>query len=124
MAKKQIKDTNVIQTPDVEVNPIFFVPDDVIDIKVKDEGAPKALELDFSGFGMVEDTTTDPGNTPSTGSTGGTSSNLPDPPDSVRLVSQNVKFGPDGTQLVDIVIEWDAVPNAVDYEVRYSEITA
>lgn len=43
-----------------------------------------------------------------------------DVPGSFEIVSQTVKTGPDGSQVVDVVIEVEEVPGAVKYEVRLS----
>lgn len=41
-----------------------------------------------------------------------------DPPESLEIVDQNVRTGPDGRQVVDIIIEVEDVVGAQDYDIR------
>ncbi len=43
------------------------------------------------------------------------------PPTNLRIKSQAVRFGPDGRQIVDTIIEWDEVLSADEYEVQYTK---
>lgn len=43
----------------------------------------------------------------------------PDVPTGLRVVSQETKIGDDGRSVVDVVIEFDGIDDAVSYEVRF-----
>lgn len=42
-------------------------------------------------------------------------------PRNVEILSQTIKFAPDGTQYVTVVVQFDEVPNAQYYETRISK---
>lgn len=46
------------------------------------------------------------------------SNDILEPPGSFEILSQTVRTGPDGTQVIDIVIEVEDMPGATDYDVR------
>jgi hypothetical protein len=41
-------------------------------------------------------------------------------PDSFSIISQTVRTAADGSQVIDIVLDLEEVPNAINYEVRVS----
>lgn len=43
------------------------------------------------------------------------------PPKNIKIKSQTIKFGPDGTQFVDVVVEFDEVDGASNYDVRITK---
>lgn len=43
-------------------------------------------------------------------------------PQSYAVVSQVVRTGPDGTQVVDVVVDVEDVPGALEYEVRVTPV--
>lgn len=45
----------------------------------------------------------------------------PEVPQDIQIISQTVRTGPDGSQVVDVVIEVDDVPDAVQYDVRVTK---
>lgn len=110
----QIRDTDIIQTPAVTVDPRLFVPDDVIDIKVKspeiDPENPSDVPTGEEGEIIVDAEGAD------------NISNLQDftlpTPNSVTVVEQTIRFAPDGRAVVDVVIEVEDVPGVDNYDVR------
>lgn len=45
------------------------------------------------------------------------------PPNSIQIVQQTVRTAPDGRQVVDIVIEVEDVPGALNYDIRVTKET-
>lgn len=43
-------------------------------------------------------------------------------PDGFSIAEQSVRTGPDGTQVVDVIIEVDDIDGAVNYEVRLTKV--
>lgn len=46
------------------------------------------------------------------------SNDILDPPDSLVIVSQTVRTAPDGRQVVDVVVEVEDIPSALNYDIR------
>jgi len=70
---------------------VEFTEDDFVDYE--DDAAP--------GSGFVEDEL--------------------DPPSSMEVVSQTVRTGPDGNQVVDVVIDVEDIDGAINYEFRITK---
>jgi hypothetical protein len=120
----QIRDTDIIRTPEVTVDPRLFVPDGVIDVQAKsteiDPDNPVDVpELDVvdetTGEGVIYDSFDDAGRDSTDNDT------LP-APQSIEVVQQDVKFGPDGSVLVDVIIAVEEAPGITDYEVRVTKV--
>lgn len=132
----QIRDTDIIQTPPVTLDPRLFVPDGVIDIGVKsteiDPDNPTANPLDDeeiteNGSGTDVGTGDDGGDSPvytpptnDVPAENGESDALP-VPQSINIVSQTIRIAPDGSSLVDVVIEIDDIPGVTNFDVRVTK---
>jgi hypothetical protein len=120
---KQIKDINVIKREESLINPIFFVPPDVIDVR------PGVREQDyyedptaFDEF-VIDDLNTinDAGNNNNIDDGLEDSEDFIQVPEYVRIVEQQIRFAPDGTAVVDVIIEIDEVASATEYDVRVTK---
>lgn len=132
----QIRDTDIIRTPEVAIDPRLFIPDGVIDIGVKsseidpDNPTPTADNGETS-----EDTVDSPTDTVGTGDgtdvvytpptndvpvESGELDMLPTP-QSIVIVSQTIRIAPDGSSLVDVVIDVEDIPGVSNYDVRVTK---
>jgi len=48
-------------------------------------------------------------------------SRVPETPAILSIVSQEIRFSPDGKAIVDIILEIQDVPNAIEYDVRITK---
>jgi hypothetical protein len=115
---KQIRDNQIIKTPEVVVDPRFFVPSDVLGIRpattedlIPDDPEEfledgSDYDPDFSPDGEIEITG------PGSDATGLQT------PQTVTIVSQTARITADGTTVVDVVISVENVMGATNYEVR------
>jgi len=111
---EQIKDTNVIQTPDVVINPIFFLPPDVVDMR---SGANEPEDLEFPEIGLDDVVSADDPLPPDDGDIPG-DSGLPVP--DFEVVQQIVRIAPDGNAVVDLILEFDD-NGGEEYDVRVTK---
>lgn len=126
----QISTANVIKTPEVVLNPVFFLPPDVIDVRVG--GSSEPVEED----GVTYDDIIDADDALVDGSTdnGGISDtpNIPTDDDGegaevlptpqwMNIIDQQVRIAPDGKAVVDVVIELEDVTGATEYDVRMTK---
>lgn len=95
----QIRDTNVVKTPEVVIDPSFFLPPDVIDMRA---GYTETIEEDNSSFDDIVDADEPVVNTGPDDSAHGLSA-----PENFKVVEQTVRIGPDGNAVVDVVIEFE-----------------
>jgi hypothetical protein len=113
----QIRDTDIIRTPEVTVDPRLFVPEGVIDMSVKSPEIDPDNPVDVPDI----DEGVAPGEIISDAGADNIS-NLEDftlpTPNSVTVVEQTMRFGPDGRAVVDVVIEVEDVPGISNYDVR------
>lgn len=105
---RQIKDTNVVKTPPVVIDPAFFMPDDVLGMESKDNnGAPYEISPnEDNGSGSVAVVPVIAGLDLLS-------------PSNLHIVSQTVVFAPDGSPRVDVVFEFNDVDGAANYEIRW-----
>lgn len=93
---QQIRDTNVIKTPEVVINPQFFLPPDVIDMRSgyvdQFEEADVSVDEESDADAPLNDDA---------------ESNGLDAPENFSVVDQIVRIGPDGNAVVDVIIEFD-----------------
>ncbi len=94
---QQIKDTNVIKTPEVVINPQFFLPPDVIDMR---SGYTDTIEENDVSVDDVVDAD-DPVAPDANDDDGGLEA-----PENFSVVEQIVRIGPDGNAVVDVIIEF------------------
>lgn len=120
----QIKDTNIIRTPETTLDPRLFIPPDVIDMKSKSieidpENPISAPNLDepgdeTTGDGVIYDIFD------TTEGVGTNNDTLPTP-ESISIVQQVIKFAPDGRAYVDVIVEVENVPGITNYELRINK---
>lgn len=125
----QISTANVIKTPEVVLHPTFFVPSDVVDVRVQDISDPSeedGVTYDdvIDAVDVIDGSTDDSGisDTPnvSTDDDGEGVEVLPTP-QWMSIVSQQVRISPDGKAVVDVVIELEDVTGATEYDVRITK---
>lgn len=116
---KQVK-----QVQPVEIDPNFFLPPNVVDMRYADIDEADDSATTRSDTGEVvsvnydevdySDLITDPGT--------GTVPPLLFPPDSVTLVSQQVRVTDDGRFVVDVILEVEDIPGVINFDVRTAKI--
>jgi len=125
----QISTANVIKTPEVVLHPAFFLPPDVVDIRVSDTSDPSeedgvtfddVIDADDVIDGSADDGgISDTPNIP-TDDDGEGVEVLPTP-QWMNIISQQVRIAPDGKAVVDVVIELEDVTGASEYDVRITK---
>jgi len=130
----QIRDTDVIRTPEVNLDPRLFIPDGVIDIGTKSTEIDPDNPTPTSDTGETSDDAVDSGT--GTGSGGDvdyeppTNDDIPvesgEPdmlptPQFIEIVSQKIRIAPDGSSLVDVVINVEDIPGVTHYDVRVTK---
>lgn len=105
---------------DVAIDPaFFFVPEDVVDVRAGSGDDPDpSLQVeenwteDAADTIALEDATTIEDVAAALGI---------ETPQSLTIVSQEVRVAPDGRSLVDIVLDVEDVPGASNYELRVTK---
>jgi hypothetical protein len=126
----QISTANVIKTPEVVLNPAFFLPPDVIDVRVADTSDP--TEEDGVTYDdvisaddvLIDGSTSDDGvsDTPNVPTDDdGEGAELLPTPQWMSIIDQQVRIAPDGKAVVDVVIELEDVTGATEYDVRITK---
>lgn len=118
----QIRDSSIIRTPEVQIDPRFSFPDDVVDLHIThyDEEQPESYD-DNDNSSLTEVTldqtipSSDVLDEPDNASTSLSA------PQTLTIISQTVRISPDGTSVVDVVIEVEDVPGAESYELRVTK---
>lgn len=127
----QIKTTNVIKAPEAVLHPTFFLPPDVIDMRVADTSDPSEGDgVTFDDIVDVDDVLSDDAlgfedgisDTPniSTDDDGEGVEVLPTP-QWMTIIDQQVRIAPDGKAVIDVVIELEDVTGATEYDVRMTK---
>jgi len=106
MADKTISSKSVVKTAPVEVTPLSTLPPGL------DEGQYVLIDGTESEVLVTEL------DMPPIVEAGGTTL---DTPENVFIKSQTLRFFPDGTFVVDVVVSFDEVKGAEDYDVRISQ---
>lgn len=126
----QISTANVIKAPEVILNPAFFLPPDVVDVRVADTSEPTEDDgvtyddvIDADDV-IVDGSEVDSGisDTPNipTDDDGEGAEMLPTP-QWMNIIDQQVRIAPDGKAVVDVVIELEDVTGAAEYDVRITK---
>lgn len=132
----QIRDTDIIRTPEVTLDPRLFIPDGVIDIGVKSTEIDPDNPTPTADTGETSDDATDSNSEVGTGdggevvyepptnddipTEGGESDMLPTP-QFIEIVSQTIRIAPDGSSMVDVVINVEDIPGVTNYDVRVTK---
>ena len=112
---------NVAQSQDVALDPNFFLPPNVVDLRYissddfNDVPSDESQEEDIVDDGL----TAEPEGDLSPVDLGGTS--VLSPPANITVVSQTVRVLSGGGYVVDVVIDVEDVDNALYYETRLSK---
>lgn len=120
-------DKSVKHSPPLELDPNFFLPPNVIDMRYVNTEEDSDSGLVRTESGEVTSVTYDEVDSTDfqedSESTDGDSeeSTLPTP-DSLTLVSQEVRVTADGKFVVDVVLEVADVSGAANYEVRVTKV--
>lgn len=129
----QISTANVIKTPEVVLNPQFFLPPDVVDVRVADTSDPSeedgvtyddVIDADDALADGSDDSSTDGGvsDTPSIPSDDdGEGAEVLPTPQWMNIIDQQVRIAPDGKAVIDVVIELEDVTGATEYDVRMTK---
>lgn len=107
MADRTVSDKRVVKTSPVEISPISALPPGL------DEGRYRTA--------MDDDATIDAPiflDSPAAEYAPGTG-NLLDTPTDISIKSQTLRFAPDGTLVVDVVVSIGEVKGATNYELRH-----
>jgi hypothetical protein len=116
-----INSNQIIKKPDIVIDPNFFLPPGVVDARY-----PNGDETDQAETTDTEITETVDGSVDSpfdesleTGEDNNVSTLFP--PDSVIVVSQVIRTGDNGQQVVDVIIEVEDVPTSIQVDVRMAK---
>jgi hypothetical protein len=129
----QISTANVIKTPEVILNPQFFLPPDVIDVRVADTSDPSQEDgvtyddvidaddvlADGSDDSSIDGGVSDTPNIPSDDD--GEGAEVLPTPQWMNIIDQQVRIAPDGKAVIDVVIELEDVTGATEYDVRMTK---
>lgn len=127
----QISTANVIKTPEVVLHPEFFLPPDVVDVRVGDTSDPTeedgvtyddvidADDVITDGSTSDEDIVVDTPNVPIDDD--GEGAEVLPTPQWMQIIDQQVRIAPDGKAVVDVVIELEDVTGATEYDVRMTK---
>lgn len=118
-----INSNEIIKKPDIVIDPNFPLPPGIVDARYPDEEEIDQNEIDqttedgdavvSSTIGFVEPEEDPAENNPI----------ILYPPDSLAVVSQTVRMGDNGQQVVDVVIEVLDVDSSIQIDVRMSKAT-
>lgn len=99
---------------DAVIDPNFFLPPGVIDMRYSTE-QDVSSEDDYTSDEEVDVTVVE------VGVTDNSQADTLTPPDNITIISQTVKISPDGHEVVDVVLEVDDIPGVTSYEVRLAK---
>jgi hypothetical protein len=123
----QVKSTNVIKAPEVVLNPVFFLPPDVVDVRVgsstdsvDDDGVTYDDIVNADDVLTEEDLAVNPGPEVAIDDDGEGAELLPTP-QWMTIIEQQVRIAPDGKAVVDVIIELEDISGATEYDVRMTK---
>lgn len=123
----QIKTTNVIKAPEIVLDPTFFLPPDVVDVRVGNTSDPAEEDgvtyddiVDVDDVIISDDDLANPGPEVPTDDDGEGAELLPTP-QWMNIIDQQVRIAPDGRAVVDVVIELEDITGATEYDVRMTK---
>lgn len=131
MADTPLTSRKIIQKPDIVIDPNFPAPPGIADVRQGEQSTRRLSEYtEAGGYNLP------PGEEPEVidpVTPGEPGEELPDDgsgpivttpliaPTNLRIVSQTQRFNPDGTYVVDAVLEFDDVQGAISYDVRLTK---
>jgi len=123
----QIKTTNVIKAPEIVLDPTFFLPPDVVDVRVGNTSDPAEEDgvtyddiVDVDDVIVSDDDLANPGPEVPVDDDGEGAELLPTP-QWMNIIDQQVRIAPDGRAVVDVVIELEDITGATEYDVRMTK---
>jgi len=120
-----INSNQVIKKPDIILDPNFFLPPGVVDarypdeIEVDQEETTDVIDTD-DVLDVDSDTLSEVDEPEETGEDNETSVLLP--PDTVIVVSQTIRAGENGQQVVDVILEVPDVDESIQIDVRMTKV--
>jgi hypothetical protein len=118
---------SVKNAPAIVLDPNFFLPPNVVDMRYRtaeeendsavgrsDSGEIVNVEYDDSGFSELQEGVDENDENDSV-------SSFLSPPDYANVVSQTVRVTADGKFVVDVILDVEDVPGAVQYDVRITK---
>jgi hypothetical protein len=118
---------SVKYAPPIEIDPNFFLPPTVVDMRYRNledasdstttrsDQTGEVVNVDYDEVSYSElERDTDPFENESV-------STIISPPDYVTVVSQQVRVASDGKFVVDIILDVEDVPDAIQYDVRLTK---
>ncbi len=124
----QIKTTNIIQAPEVVLNPVFFIPPDVVDIRVADTTDPsEENDITYDDIIDADDVLSDTDLATNSGPESfadedGEGGEVLPTPQWMTIIDQQVRIAPDGKAVIDVVIELEDVSGTTEYDVRITKV--
>ena len=113
---ESISSGRIVQKPEVVLDPNFFLPPGVTGMRLEtleergrkspaglNQGGDEVIDQEFNFDNPDLDTSLRP-------------------PSWIKVISQTVRKGPTGIQVVDVVIEVEDVPGVDDYQVRVTKV--
>ncbi|AXH67418.1 hypothetical protein SEA_WOFFORD_63 [Streptomyces phage Wofford] len=121
-----INSNQIIKKPDVVIDPNFFLPPGVVDarypseIEVDQGEIDEVIDVDDVLEVDLEDEQAEIDEPEETGEDNETDKLLP--PDTAIVVSQTVRTGENGQQVVDVVLEVPDVDESIQIDVRMTKV--
>jgi hypothetical protein len=117
---------NVTATQPIEIDPNFFLPPNVVDmryINLEDAGDSATTRDDDGDIVPVNYDNSDYYGSEEESAEAGTGAVSPfiSPPDTVVVVSQQARVTSDGRTVIDVTLDVQDVPGAVNYDVRLTK---
>lgn len=114
---ESISSGRIVKKPEIVVDPNFYVPPGITDVRTQTNEERGAIQPGSRGVeggdGIdIEYTFDNPDLDPA---------GMLRPPAWMKVISQVVRQGPAGQQVVDVILEVEDVPGADDYQVRVSK---
>jgi hypothetical protein len=114
---ESISSGRIVQKPEVVLDPNFFLPPGVTGMRLEtleERGRQSPGSIIAGSDGEVIDQELEFENPDIDSSLR--------PPSWIKVISQTVRKGPTGIQVVDVVIEVEDVPGVDDYQVRITKV--
>jgi hypothetical protein len=118
----QIKDTNVIKTPEVVLNPQFFLPPDVIDMRsgYQDIIQEDNVTYDDAIIDADNQSQSDYGVDNGESGTNESAESIPSP-QWMNIIDQQVRISTDGKAIVDVTVEFEDISGSSEYDIRVTK---
>jgi hypothetical protein len=108
---------NVVNKQPVVLDPNFFLPPGVVDVRHVNDTETDGLYSDESDDTIAEGDVESPVDSVVDGN-----NDVLQPPGEITIVSQTVKVADDGKFAVDVVIDVEEIPGVTNYETRLTKV--